>query len=62
VTDDEHFIQKPLGPKGWLISACSGHGFKLGALTGELAAQAITAERPAAEITEIAAGRRRIAA
>lgn len=62
VTEDEHFIQKPLGPKGWLISACSGHGFKLGALTGELAAQAITAERPAEEITEIAAGRRRIAA
>jgi glycine/D-amino acid oxidase-like deaminating enzyme len=60
VTDDEHFIQKPLGSCGWLISACSGHGFKLGALTGELAAQAIEGERAAEEVTEIAAGRRRI--
>ena len=60
VTDDEHFIQKPLGARGWLISACSGHGFKLGALTGELAAQAIAGERATAEVTEIAAGRRRL--
>jgi glycine/D-amino acid oxidase-like deaminating enzyme len=60
VTDDEHFIQKPLGERGWLISACSGHGFKLGALTGELAAQAIAGERTAEDVTEIAAGRKRL--
>jgi sarcosine oxidase/sarcosine oxidase subunit beta len=57
VTEDEHFIQRPIGPRGWLISACSGHGFKLSLLTGELAAEGITGERPAAEIAEIAAGR-----
>ena len=56
VTDDEHFIQRAVGAKGWLISACSGHGFKLGALTGELAAQAISGERSANEVTTIAAG------
>jgi glycine/D-amino acid oxidase-like deaminating enzyme len=61
VTDDEHFIQRPIGAKGWLISACSGHGFKLGMLTGELAAQALSGERPAAEVTEIAAGRQPLA-
>jgi sarcosine oxidase/sarcosine oxidase subunit beta len=56
VTDDEHFIQRVVGAKGWLISACSGHGFKLGALTGELAAQALSGERSANEVTTIAAG------
>jgi glycine/D-amino acid oxidase-like deaminating enzyme len=56
VTDDEHFIQRAVGAKGWIISACSGHGFKLGALTGELAAQAVSGERSADEITRIAAG------
>lgn len=56
VTDDEHFIQQAVGAKGWIISACSGHGFKLGALTGELAAQAISGERTAEEVTTIAAG------
>jgi sarcosine oxidase/sarcosine oxidase subunit beta len=56
VTDDEHFIQRGVGARGWLISACSGHGFKLGALTGELAAQAISGERSANEVTTIAAG------
>ncbi|MBW4024106.1 MAG: FAD-dependent oxidoreductase [Proteobacteria bacterium] len=56
VTDDEHFIQRAVGSKGWIISACSGHGFKLGALTGELAAQAISGERGADEVTHMAAG------
>jgi sarcosine oxidase/sarcosine oxidase subunit beta len=56
VTDDEHFIQRAVGARGWLISACSGHGFKLGALTGELAAQALSGERSANEVTTIAAG------
>jgi glycine/D-amino acid oxidase-like deaminating enzyme len=56
VTDDEHFIQRAVGEKGWIISACSGHGFKLAPLTGELAAQALTGERSANEVTTIAAG------
>jgi sarcosine oxidase/sarcosine oxidase subunit beta len=56
VTDDEHFIQRAVGARGWIISACSGHGFKLGALTGELAAQAISGERTEDEVTTMAAG------
>ena len=56
VTDDEHFVQRAVGSKGWIISACSGHGFKLGALTGELAAQALSGERTADEVTTMAAG------
>jgi sarcosine oxidase/sarcosine oxidase subunit beta len=56
VTEDEHFIQRAVGARGWIISACSGHGFKLGPLTGEFAAQALSGERPEAQITRLAAG------
>jgi sarcosine oxidase/sarcosine oxidase subunit beta len=49
VVDEERFLVKPIGPAGWVISACSGHGFKLGALIGEAVGQAIAGERPAAE-------------
>ncbi len=57
VTEDERFLVHPTGAAGWLISACSGHGFKLGSLMGELVARAITGETPAAEVVELAAGR-----
>jgi sarcosine oxidase/sarcosine oxidase subunit beta len=57
VADEERFIVKPIGEAGWVISACSGHGFKLGALMGEGVAQAIAAERPAAGVEAWAAGR-----
>ena len=57
VTPDESFISAPLGTKAWVVSACSGHGFKLGAAMGQCAAQAVLGLRPAAEITAWAAGR-----
>lgn len=57
VVDEERFYVKPIGAAGWVISACSGHGFKLGALMGEGVAQAIAGERPAASIEDWAAGR-----
>ena len=57
VTETEQFLVHPTGPAGWLVSACSGHGFKLGALIGELVGRAISGEMPAAEVTELAAGR-----
>ena len=47
VTETEQFVVHPTGPAGWLVSACSGHGFKLGALIGDLVARAITGEMPA---------------
>ncbi len=57
VTETEGFLVNPTGAAGWLVSACSGHGFKLGALMGELVGRAIAGEMPATEVTELAAGR-----
>ena len=57
VTEHEEFLVHPTGAAGWLVSACSGHGFKLGALMGELVGRAITGEMPAADVAELAAGR-----
>ena len=57
VTEHEEFLVHPTGAAGWLISACSGHGFKLGALMGELVARAITGEMEAAALPDLAAGR-----
>lgn len=59
VREHEEFLVKPIGSAGWVISACSGHGFKLGSLMGELTARGIAGETPAAEVTELAAGRTR---
>lgn len=57
VVEEERFLVRPTGAAGWVISACSGHGFKLGALMGEGVAQAINGERPAAGVADWAAGR-----
>ncbi len=57
VTDDERFVVEPTGAKGWLLSACSGHGFKLGPLIASGLADAITGSRDAAEVTAWAAGK-----
>lgn len=49
VTEDERFVVEPLGPRGWLMSPCSGHGFKFGAVMGlELARTLLTGRAPAA--------------
>ncbi len=57
VADDERFVVEPVGPAGWLFSACSGHGFKLGPLIASGLADALMGRRPAAEIPDWAAGR-----
>ena len=57
VTANEEFLVRPAGAAGWLISACSGHGFKLGPLMGELVGRAITGEMDAADVADLAAGR-----
>ena len=57
VQEHEEFQVRPTGSAGWVISACSGHGFKLGSLMGELVARAITGELPAADLPDLAAGR-----
>jgi sarcosine oxidase/sarcosine oxidase subunit beta len=56
VTKDERFVVRPLDARGWLISACSGHGFKFGALMGEGVAAAIAGERDPAGVPGWAAG------
>ena len=56
VTEHEEFLVHPTGAAGWLISACSGHGFKLGSLMGELVGRAIAGEMPASEVTALAGG------
>ncbi len=56
VTRDERFLVRREGNKGWLGSACSGHGFKLGPLMGEALAAAIAGERDPDELAAWAAG------
>jgi sarcosine oxidase len=42
-TPDEHFIldRHPDAPEVWLVSACSGHGFKFTSVMGEIAADMV---------------------
>lgn len=49
VTEDERFVVEKHGAKGWLMSPCSGHGFKFGAVMGlELARTILSGRNPAA--------------
>ena len=56
VTDDERFVVEPIGKAGWVLSACSGHGFKLAALIATGLADALTGHRPATDLPAWAAG------
>ncbi|MCX5578420.1 NAD(P)/FAD-dependent oxidoreductase [Kaistia terrae] len=57
VSDDESFFVQPLGRTGWVVSACSGHGFKLAPLIAQGVAEAISGKRDPAKIAEWAAGK-----
>jgi glycine/D-amino acid oxidase-like deaminating enzyme len=57
VMDDERFNVRQVGARGWGISACSGHGFKLAPLIAEGVAKAIVGEVEAGTVTDWAAGR-----
>jgi glycine/D-amino acid oxidase-like deaminating enzyme len=57
VSADERFVVEPVGEASWLLSACSGHGFKLGPLIASGLADALVGRRPAAGIPDWAAGR-----
>lgn len=54
--DSEQFQVKPWGAKAWVVSACSGHGFKLGALIADGVAAAIAGEAAPEDVTRWAAG------
>ncbi len=56
VTDDERFVVEKLGANGWVMSPCSGHGFKFGALMGQELARTIVSGRDAAAHAQWAAG------
>jgi len=55
VSEDERFIVRPVGNRAWVISACSGHGFKLAPAMAEAVTQALVGEREAAGIPAWAA-------
>jgi glycine/D-amino acid oxidase-like deaminating enzyme len=55
VEPGERFLVERLG-RTWLVSACSGHGFKFGPLTGLSVADGVAERRGAEEIAAVAAG------
>jgi sarcosine oxidase/sarcosine oxidase subunit beta len=57
VTSNERFALRRFGPQGWVISACSGHGFKFAALMGLAAADGIMGLKPEAEVSDFMASR-----
>ncbi len=56
VSEDERFVVEKQGAKGWLMSPCSGHGFKFGALMGLELARTIAGARDPAAHARWAAG------
>jgi glycine/D-amino acid oxidase-like deaminating enzyme len=56
VTRDERFVVEKLAAKGWVMSPCSGHGFKFGALMGLELAHTIDQGRDPALHARWAAG------
>lgn len=56
VTKDERFVVEKQGARGWLMSPCSGHGFKFAALMGLELARTIAGERDPAAHARWAAG------
>ena len=56
VTDDERFVVEKQGARGWMMSPCSGHGFKFGALMGKELARTIVSERDPGQHARWAAG------
>jgi glycine/D-amino acid oxidase-like deaminating enzyme len=55
VEPGERFLVERLG-RTWLVSACSGHGFKFGPLNGLAVADGIAERRAPEEIASLAAG------
>ncbi len=56
VTDDERFVVEKQGAAGWVMSPCSGHGFKFGALMGLELARTIASVRDPLQHARWAAG------
>jgi glycine/D-amino acid oxidase-like deaminating enzyme len=56
VSEGERFLVEPLGPRAWVMSGFSGHGFKFGPLLGLALARALAAPDLAAALPAWAAG------
>jgi glycine/D-amino acid oxidase-like deaminating enzyme len=56
VTEDERFVVEKTGARGWVMSPCSGHGFKFGALMGLELARTIATDRDPLQHARWAAG------
>jgi glycine/D-amino acid oxidase-like deaminating enzyme len=56
VTRDERFVVEKPGSKGWIMSPCSGHGFKFGAVMGMELARTIASGRAPLQHARWAAG------
>lgn len=56
VTADERFVVEPVGSAGWVLSACSGHGFKLAPLVGDRLARTLLGEFSADQTSLYLAG------
>jgi len=56
VTGDERFVVEKQGARGWVMSPCSGHGFKFGALMGLELARTIATNRDPLQHARWAAG------
>jgi glycine/D-amino acid oxidase-like deaminating enzyme len=56
MTGDERFIAEPI-ERAWVLGGFSGHGFKFGAVVGEMLATTIDGARTPAAMTAWAAGR-----
>jgi glycine/D-amino acid oxidase-like deaminating enzyme len=52
----ERFVVEPLGRAGWVVSACSGHGFKFGSVIGLRLAEAIAGRGDVAALSRWARG------
>jgi glycine/D-amino acid oxidase-like deaminating enzyme len=57
VEPDEEFVVERLSPSTWVVSACSGHGFKFGAVLGLRLAAAVLDAGRAGDISLWAAGK-----
>ena len=56
VTEDEAFLAETEG-RMTVLSACSGHGFKFGALIGQMTVEALDGRRSAEELRSVLSGR-----
>jgi glycine/D-amino acid oxidase-like deaminating enzyme len=56
VAEGERFVVEPI-ERAWVLAGFSGHGFKFGAVVGEMLAQTVDGTRAPAALTAWAAGR-----